>query len=70
LNGNILIKPSVQQKFDSVMQSGRILFSVRPAALAKRRWPMRCCAGIGRYGCVPMRRILRSAHCRKTGMSF
>ena len=35
LNGNILIKPSVQQKFDSVMQSGRILFFSAPCGFGK-----------------------------------
>lgn len=35
MNGNILIKPSVQQKFDSVMQSGRILFFSAPCGFGK-----------------------------------
>ena len=35
LTGNILIKPSVQQKFDSVMQSGRILFFSAPCGFGK-----------------------------------
>ena len=35
MTGNILIKPSVQQKFDSVMQSGRILFFSAPCGFGK-----------------------------------
>lgn len=35
MNGNILIKPSVQQKFDHVMQSGRILFFSAPCGFGK-----------------------------------
>ena len=35
MNGNILIKPSVQQKFDSVMQSGRILSFSAPCGFGK-----------------------------------
>ena len=35
MNGNILIKPSVQQKFDRVMQSGRILFFSAPCGFGK-----------------------------------
>ena len=35
MNGNILIKPSVQQKFDSAMQSGRILFFSAPCGFGK-----------------------------------
>lgn len=53
MTGNILIKPSVQQKFDSVMQSGRILFFSAPCgfgktalanALLRRHRTLRLCA--------------------------
>lgn len=50
MNGNILIKPSVQQKFDHVMQSGRILFFSAPCGFGKtvvanallRKWRTLC----------------------------
>ena len=50
MNGNILIKPSVQQKFDRVMQSGRILFFSAPCGFGKtvvanallRKWRTLC----------------------------
>ena len=50
MNGNILIKPSVQQKFDHVMQSGRILFFGAPCGFGKtvvanallRKWRTLC----------------------------
>ena len=35
MTGNILIKPSVQQKFDNVIQSGRILFFSAPCGFGK-----------------------------------
>ena len=50
MNGNILIKPSVQQKFDHVMQSGRIPFFSAPCGFGKtvvanallRKWRTLC----------------------------
>lgn len=41
----IIIKPSVQKRFDSFMVHGRVLFSARPAALERPYWRTRCCAG-------------------------
>ena len=41
---NIIIKPSVQKRFDSFMAHGRVLFSARPAALERSCWRTRCCA--------------------------
>ena len=35
MNGNILIKPAVQQKFDGVMRNGRILFFSAPCGFGK-----------------------------------
>ena len=50
MNGNILIKPAIQQKFDSVMHSGRILFFSAPCGFGKtavanallRKWRTLC----------------------------
>lgn len=41
---NIIIKTSVQKRFDSFMMHGRVLFSVRPAALERPYWLTPCCA--------------------------
>lgn len=41
---NIIIKTSVQKRFDSFMVHGRVLFSVRPAALERPYWRTHCCA--------------------------
>lgn len=35
MNGNIVIKPSVQQRFDGFMQSGRVLFFSAPCGFGK-----------------------------------
>ena len=50
MNGNILIKPAVQQKFDGVMRNGRILFFSAPCGFGKtavanallRKWRTLC----------------------------
>ena len=50
MNGNVLIKPAVQQKFDGVMRNGRILFFSAPCGFGKtavanallRKWRALC----------------------------
>ena len=50
MNGNILIKPAIQQKFDGVMRNGRILFFSAPCGFGKtavanallRKWRTLC----------------------------
>ena len=50
MNGNILIKPAVRQKFDGVMRNGRILFFSAPCGFGKtavanallRKWRTLC----------------------------
>lgn len=42
---NTIIEPGVAKAFEDVMERGRVLFSVPPAASEKARWPLPCWQG-------------------------
>ena len=64
---NIIIKPSVQKRFDSFMAHGRVFFSARPAALERPYWRTRCCAGGTCCGKVRRIQTARSRRQRRIG---
>ena len=64
---NIIIKPSVQKRFDSFMAHGRVLFSARPAALERPCWRTRCCAGGMCCGKARQTQTARSHRQRRIG---
>lgn len=45
VTGNIIVKPSVRQRFDSFMERGRVLFFSAPCGFGKARCPMPCSPG-------------------------